>query len=407
VNWTTSTTLRQQLERRWERGHILAARLTGDALFPLRLVLKKPDAAALLDRFDDVRRWTRSLVRDSKEHRDHGYDIEWRRIEHRVHGRNQIPAAAVFPTQDDALHWLGKQSAAKRFDRLCTMTLERFPELLEWLSINPLLVLQHADDWASVLEVLNYFREHPRPDMYLRQLDIPNVDTKFIETRRKLFGELLDAVLPDGAIDRQATGAKGFNHRYGLREPPALIRFRILDPALSVDGLTDLSVPCAQFAQLRLPLDRVFITENQINGLAFPGLPRALVIFGLGYGIDRLAEIDWLKDTPLHYWGDIDTHGFAILDQLRKMFPHTRSLLMDRASLDAHRVQCVQEPVNKRFAGHLKRLDTSELALFEDLKHDRLGERLRLEQERIKFGWLREYLQKIGSNQGNSWQLPE
>jgi len=28
----------------------------------------------------------------------------------------------------------------------------------------------------------------------------------------------------------------------------------------------------------------------------------------------------WLADCDLHYWGDLDTHGFAMLDR-RSMFP--------------------------------------------------------------------------------------
>ena len=41
------------------------------------------------------------------------------------------------------------------------------------------------------------------------------------------------------------------------------------------------------------------------------------------------------------------------------------------------------------FAGDLFRLSAEEHALFEDLRHDRIGERIRLEQERIGYGWLR------------------
>ncbi len=37
---------------------------------------------------------------------------------------------------------------------------------------------------------------------------------------------------------------------------------------------------------------------------------------------EPLAEASWLKERDLFYWGDIDTHGFAILDQLRGHFPH-------------------------------------------------------------------------------------
>jgi hypothetical protein len=60
-----------------------------------------------------------------------------------------------------------------------------------------------------------------------------------------------------------------------------------------------------------LSAPRIFITENEINGLAFPDLPDGIVVFGLGYALDRLAAASWMADRAIHYWGDIDTHGFA------------------------------------------------------------------------------------------------
>jgi hypothetical protein len=81
---------------------------------------------------------------------------------------------------------------------------------------------------------------------------------------------------------------------------------------------------------------QVFITENETNFLAFPDVPNSVVIFGAGYGWDALAAAHWLRRCTLFCWGDIDTHGFAILDQLRGRFEHVESLLMNRATLLAH-----------------------------------------------------------------------
>jgi hypothetical protein len=224
------------------------------------------------------------------------------------------------------------------------------------------------------------------PRSYLRQLSVHGVDSKFIEARKGLLSELLDCILPLEAIDAQATGSKNFEQRYGLRTKPISIRFRLLDERLYLHGLSDLAIPAAQFAALALPAKRVFITENEINGLAFPDMPESLVIFGLGYGLDRLAEIEWLKDRAIYYWGDIDTHGFAILDRLRAAFPHAHSFLMDHETLMTHRDLWVQESECHR--APLSRLNPPERSLFDDLVHDNLGERVRLEQERVSYVWL-------------------
>ena len=84
------------------------------------------------------------------------------------------------------------------------------------------------------------------------------------------------------------------------------------------------------------------------------------------------------------YWGDIDTHGFAILNQLRFRYPRVESILMDTKTLLAHPDQWVSEdrPTNRPLA----HLTDSEAALYRDLVEDRFGRHVRLEQERIGFG---------------------
>jgi hypothetical protein len=139
----------------------------------------------------------------------------------------------------------------------------------------------------------------------------------------------------------------------------------------------------------------VFVTENKITGLSFPELPDSLIIFGLGYGISSMKHAQWLAQREIYYWGDIDTHGFAILSQLRTYFPHTRSFLMDRATLDHFRELWGEEPEAKRCSAALPNLNDSEQALYRLLREDALGVRVRLEQERIGFGYLRERLQRL------------
>ena len=386
MSWTTPTHLKEQLQRRWDRGEILAACVTGETIFPLRLKLSKPTARDVMERFDEVGRWAQALREESRERRGFGYAIEWKETRHRIHGRNMLPAAVFVPSEEDALRLIGKAREVARFAELVEATLAPFPHLREWLTHKPLTALENGSDWSRILAVLEYFRSHPRPSLYVRQLNIAEVDTKFIERRKGLLTELLDMVLPNTTISTEATGARNFERRYGLRNEVPLIRFRILDPALFIQGLSDLSVPPEQFAQLAPPVRRVFITENKINGLAFPDVPSGLVIFGLGYGLERLVEIGWLREKNIWYWGDIDTHGFAILDRLRTILPHVHSFLMDRDTLMAHVSLWGQELTRERFDGELEHLTAPERALFEDLKHDRLGKQVRLEQERISYG---------------------
>lgn len=392
ARWSTPDDVHAALDKYWARGEILAARVTGEPLFPLRIPLRGPKTRDISYDFGAVLDWARALEAGSRDALGHGYALEHTTRRNRVQGDNPLPASALVPSEADALRLLRRGRDAERFQRCMEATLARFPELADWLARRPLRVLQEAENWQGILDVLAWFRAHPRPGVYLRQLEIPGVDSKFIEQRRGLLAELLDAVLPPEAIDCSAAGARGFHERYGLRTEPPLIRFRILDPALAIRGLTDLSVPPEAFAALDPPVERVFITENRINGLAFPDHPRSLVIFGLGYGLERLGDVPWLHRCAIDYWGDIDTHGFGILHRLRATFPQARSLLMDRDTLMAHRGLWGREPADKRYGGDPTQLTEDEYALFHDLAHDRLGERVRLEQERVNFAHLRRLL---------------
>ena len=103
-----------------------------------------------------------------------------------------------------------------------------------------------------------------------------------------------------------------------------------------------------------------------------------------------LDGVEWLHRCDVHYWGDIDTHGFAILDQLRARLPHAKSLLMDRATLMAHAAHWGWEQLPQ--TRDLPRLSSEEAELFDDLRCDRIQKGLRLEQERVGFDWLQHAL---------------
>ena len=58
-------------------------------------------------------------------------------------------------TLDDALVILGKRREAKRFETLVGCTRERQPLLLEWITRKPLKVLELADVWDKLLDVVD------------------------------------------------------------------------------------------------------------------------------------------------------------------------------------------------------------------------------------------------------------
>ena len=387
AEWTTPLEIRRNARRLWDRGAVLSSLATGEPLFPRRLPIRGPGSAELAERFEEARDWALAL-RAMRHVR-----LEEREFRHRLLGLNSLPRAAWLDSANDAVALLGKARERERFERVLAHTRRRLPVLLGWLGRRPLAALEQASDWNRLLDVVTWMQEHPRPGVYVRQLDIPGVHTKFVERHRGLLSELLDCALPAAAIEPDQTGVRRFEGRYGFRAKPERIRFRMLDASCASFGLrptADVETDAATFAALEPGVAEAFVIENEINFLAFPDVPGSMAIFGAGYGFAALGKASWLDACRLRYWGDIDTHGFAMLDQLRARFPHTESFLMDRATLLAGKALWGQEqaPAERE----LPRLGAAERALYQDLCANRLGNRVRLEQERIGFGRVREAL---------------
>jgi len=390
VNWTGLGELKAQVMRLWERGELLRDVVTARERFPLRLSLSTPGSGDITERFDLVRSWADQLALTK------ALRIEWQEIRHRVQGTQRLPLSVWIDTLDGALGWIGKRRELERFAAQVAATRETNEALIAWMAKRPLTALELHAEWEHLLAVVNWFMLHPRPGIYLRQVDVAGVHTKFIEKHRSILTEMLDLVLPAEAIDMTKTGINQFAARYGLLEKPIRIRFRILDADINlINGCSfpDIALDADSFGSLNLGGKNVFICENETNFLALPQLPNAIVIFGAGYGWQALAGCEWLKHCSIYYWGDIDTHGFGILNQLRSYFEHVDSFLMDRATLKNHQIFWGVE--DKPLQADLHRLTSEENNLYNDLRDNRIRTCLRLEQEHVSYGWLCARLQNL------------
>lgn len=391
MTWTGPSDIKSQVQKWWDRGELLSGIVTGDSMFPRRLRLKEPSAQEITERFEDVRDWIAAL-RTVPHCR-----VTMREVKHRVFGKNNIPCEIWVDTLDAALSIIGKRKDSIRFESLTGLTDQHLPKLLPWLARKPLRALELHDDWERLLSVVTWLIEHPRPGIYLRQIDVPGVHTKFIEAHRGTLTEWLEMIAPANAGDCTITGVSQFARRYGFRDKPARIRFRVLDPSrliLRGGGDQDITLDSSSFANLDPNVSRVFITENEINFLAFTELPDSMVIFGAGYGFDMLLQAVWLAQRKIFYWGDIDTHGFAILNSVRAQLPQTHPVLMNEATLVRYRRLWVTEE-SQHAALALPNLTDAEQTLYGALKAQSFGSNIRLEQERIDWSYAWESIQQL------------
>lgn len=379
VRWTNSSEVLARVRRAWERGHLLV-KTTDTPNFPWPIPLKGPRPRDVSACYANVQAWIGELNAQARPTRDDGYDLDWRSLGERTAGTNQIPTAALFQSAEHAIAFLGLRSELAQWQNLLAYTSSAFPLLLPWVISHPLLVIRHALEWELLTRVVEWINAHPRPGIYLRQLNLPGIDTKFIGRHEALLKQMLDALLDESA-DRK--DEQDFSRRFGFATKPLHVRVRILDPQRSIGGLRLLSAPIEQLARIDPGVRRVVVTENETNGLAFPELSDALVLFGLGYAAERLAEIPWLHRCAVWYWGDIDTDGFVMLDRIRNRLPHIRSFLMDEATVCQNRSMWGHDP--KPTHQSLTRLTAHEFQVWQGLITNRWAPGLRIEQEHIPF----------------------
>ncbi|NWL26052.1 hypothetical protein DM794_03090 [Paenarthrobacter ureafaciens] len=400
--WTSLGELRALSATAWDRGQILREALEPSGLYPRRRTLKRPSATELRDDYAAARDWAAELFAAIGP-----FSLETVDVGRNTIGSNRLPAVAVFASAADEAAFIGKSRELSRFLSL-TAGLEAVNPLFRtWSLKRPKQLLVLGDAALMAGRVALWLRAHPSPGVYVRQLSVAGVHTKFIEAHRRTIDELVEALagdpqsLADGSelsadadSDEAILGASAgrtpaarFAERHGFLHPPEQVRFRLLDPTMTLLGdARDITVTATAFQTLRLPVARVIITENLVNFLALPEQPGTLAIFGKGYGFSSLRDASWLQSCEVFYWGDVDTHGFRILDQLRAVHPHVVSVLMDEETLLAHRDAWSLETAPSH--AELGRLTHDEARVYEGLQSGSYGDGVRLEQELIGWRWV-------------------
>jgi hypothetical protein len=371
AGWTRPADVRTAVRKKWDSGALLVRFAAGHDWEPLSIPIRGPSARQIGDRLADVREWAAEWAEAGRG----PLRVEYKQVGGRHFGTNSIPCRAWLDGYDETWTLLKARSDVQRLTKLIETA--RGTRLVPWLTGHPLRALRLADQWDRLQATVRWIEERQVPGMYLRQVDVPGVDTKFIERHKGVLTELLDAQLDPSRV---VTDASDFAARYGFLRRPGYVRFRVTG---SFRGFAEMSVRTSELSAAPDGITRAYVIENEITYLAFPLPAAAMVILGGGYAVPVLEPLGWLAGLDVVYWGDIDTHGFAILNRLRRHLPCARSMLMDRATLLGHREHWAIEP--SPTAAVLDRLDRAEAALYADLISNTYAPSVRLEQERISF----------------------
>ena len=372
--------VRQFLARRFQSKH--REWLIGDpgeGQWPLEVPLGIPTEQAALRQVDGVRAWVGTWQSWQANTVQGSGTLSWCERRWKALGVQRLPEKLALRGPEDVAFWIGESARWERAQSRCQTLTARWPVLAQQLPRYFDVLADYGDaDFRRLAEMLDWIANHPKSDLYPRQLPVSGLDSKWLDGRKGLLTDLV------AAIQGYSSSDLDFYQRCGLKAPPLLVRMRVLDQALRarVGGVGDITAPVEDLAGLNLPVSHVFIVENLQTGLAMPDMPGAVVFMRLGYNVDVLARFPWLAHAKCIYWGDLDTHGFAILHRARSYIPELQSVLMDEDALLRHKALWVDESAQHP-ATELTLLTAEEQRLYRDLKQQRWGQNVRLEQERI------------------------
>ncbi len=355
---------------------------------PFEKLIIRGDKSYTKSSLSEFEREIQQIHSHSKEKKGFGYTLEFQKVKTKHLGTQDLPISIYFDNEKEFLKFLGKENEVDSFKSNVEIILREFPELNDWIIKNPKKVIDNEDLWEGILKVCQYFKENPKPNLYIRELPI-KVHTKFIERNQSIVKELLYVLI----AEYTNTEVKEFEKRFYLKYAEPQIRFKVLDSAISekfLSGIDDVAIPVSQFEKLDLPIKKVLIVENKTSlytTLTLPKMNNTIAIFGSGFSVFNLKNVRWFENLKLFYWGDIDVQGFEILSQFRTYFPQTKSILMDKKTFDIYFEDDKGTP--SKLSAKLKLTDEEQL-LYEILKTNNW----RLEQEKIPIDYVNKYFDK-------------
>lgn len=356
--------------------------LAAESEWPIIVPLKGPENIEMTESIPYVCKWLdgwRDWVPSD--------EVEWESKRWKHGGIQRIPKRLTISNPDRLAELSGKSALWQKSKKVVRSLDERWPTAHESIidAIDQIVMLDD-DDLQRFIHTVEWLVLNPDTGLLIRQVPIRGIDTKWLEKRKALIFSQVAAL-------RTIFGTGSLIADLGLCILPERVRLVILDPDIRkmIGGIRDLTIPLAEAEALILPLKNAIIVENLQTAISLPDLPHTIAVAHLGYHVDVLGRLPWLASLRCFYWGDIDTHGLAILSRARKYLPTLESLMMDKETLLEFKDLWAFEK-DQSTVMYLEGLTEPEQNIFNALKNNVWGTGVRLEQERIELNFAAEKL---------------
>ena len=229
-------------------------------------------------------------------------------------------------------------------------------------------------DFDLLLTAAHWFREHTGTELTPRQVPIEGLHSKWLNTSTT-------AVLTLAGVETLGL----------VEERPQSASFVYLDPAhIAAGGRRFDSVVPGDAMTPAYPPRVVVISENKDTAVWFPPVPEGVAVEGDGLaGAAKISQVEWLTSAErIVYWGDIDAHGYEILNGYRERGMAVETILMDVPTLSrygrfATRTDARGQPLKRTARKPLPHLTAAEREAYLMVTALDSDYPARLEQERL------------------------
>lgn len=220
--------------------------------------------------------------------------------------------------------------------------------------------------------------------IYLRAINLEDIDTKFIENNIKIISILAKSLYPspEQTIDSQEIAEFDLLTWLGCDIKPKdwlFVRPLCEQSKTALANLPILKLSSQTLLSYELPAKNILVIENEMPCFMLPHLPNTIAVAGGGKNLTWL-KAEWLKAKKVGYWSDIDSEGLAMLSDARRKCPNIQSIMMDKTTYDLYEGSRGDEPIFTKSVPEFLRKEETEL--FDFIAQQEINQR-RLEQEFI------------------------
>ena len=188
--------------------------------------------------------------------------LTWNERRWRSLGTQNVPEKLIIASAKDAAALISEDARWSRAAERFKLMVQHWPALIDVLPEHFNVLADYNDgDFNSLCEILSWICANPNSNLYIRQIPVAGIDSKWLESRKKLVTELIAGIFlftanrtinsytnqrePNQKPANILETENNFYDLCGLKRTPQLIRIRILDPKLrnKFNRLSDISAP--------------------------------------------------------------------------------------------------------------------------------------------------------------------